>query len=75
MTPTFENLLSQAKNLTSEEKARLIKMLEQANGSEKNVVEKRREKIRAFRGKYRHILPTTEEFLAEKAKESEIEKN
>lgn len=65
MTPTFENVLSQAKNLMSDERVKLAEMLMKTNGSKKNLVEKRRDKIRAFRGKYKHILPTTKEFLAD----------
>lgn len=65
MTPTFENILNQAQNLTSEERVKLAEMLMKTNNSKKSLVEKRREKIRAFRGKYKHILPTTKEFLAD----------
>ena len=74
MTPTFENVWSQAKTLTSEERVKLAEMLIKTNDSKKSLAEKRREKIRVFRGKYKHILPTTEEFLAEKERELEIEK-
>lgn len=71
MTPTFETVLIQAKNLPLTEREKLIESLKQI--SEKNVSENRREKIRAFRGKFRHILPSVEEFLAEKLKEAALE--
>ncbi len=72
MTPTFETVLTQAKSLPPTEREKLIESLKSV--SEKNVSENRREKIRAFRGKFRRILPSVEEFLAEKSKEAELEK-
>jgi len=72
MTPTFETVLTQAKSLPPTEREKLIESLKSV--SEKNVSENRREKIHAFRGKFRRILPSVEEFLAEKSKEAELEK-
>lgn len=73
MTPTFETILNQAKGLPASEREKLIESLKQI--SEKNESGKRLGKIRAFRGKYSRILPSTEEFLAAKRKEVEIEEN
>lgn len=71
MTPTFETVLTQAKSLPPIEREKLIESLRQV--LEKDVSENRREKIRAFRGKFRRILPSVEEFLAEKSKEAKLE--
>ncbi len=69
MTPTFEVVLNQAQNLTTVEREKLIDSLKQM--TKENQPNKKREKIRAFRGKYKDILPSTKEFLAEKQKEFE----
>ena len=66
MTPTFETVFEQAKNLPSEERTELIKALLNTDSKQKSGNEKRMEKIRVFRGKFRRILPSVEEFLAEK---------
>ncbi|MDQ3633132.1 MAG: hypothetical protein M3405_01300 [Acidobacteriota bacterium] len=71
MTPTFEVVLNQAQNLTPVEREKLIESLKQM--AKENQSDKKREKIRAFRGKFKDILPSTKEFLAEKQKEMELE--
>lgn len=73
MTPTFETIFEQAKNLSVAERAKLIKALSKTDSGQKSENQKRVEKIRAFRGKFRRILPSVEEFLAEKSKEIELE--
>ena len=73
MTPTFETVFEQAKSLPSNERAKLIKALSKTDFGQKSEDKKRVEKIRAFRGKFRRILPSVEEFLAEKSKEIELE--
>ena len=73
MSATLEIVLEQVKTLNQSERAKLIDILTrpivQKNGSEQS----RLERIRAFRGKYRGMLPSTEEFMAEKRLEVELE--
>ncbi len=71
MTPTFETILTQAKSLPPNEREKLIESLKQIN--KENKTYKKRDKIRAFRGKYSHILPSTEEFLAAKREDAKLE--
>ncbi len=71
MTPTFEIVLNQAQSLTAVEREKLIESLKQT--VQESQSKKRREKIREFRGKFKHILPSTKEFLADKQKELELE--
>lgn len=71
MTPTFEVVLNQAQNLTAVEREKLIESLKQMDKVKQS--NNKREKIRAFRGKYKDILPSTKEFLAEKQREVELE--
>ncbi len=71
MTPTFEVILNQAQNLTPVEREKLIESLKQMTKETQS--NKKREKIRAFRGKFKDILPSTKEFLSEKQKEAELE--
>lgn len=74
MSPTFEAVLNQAKTLKSEERAELIKALSQSSSKENGGTKKgHREKIRAFRGRYRHILPSSKEFLDAKREEILLE--
>ena len=73
MTPTFETIFEQAKNLPLAERAKLIKALSKSDSKPKSENKKRVEKIRAFRGKFRRILPSVEEFLSEKSMEIELE--
>jgi hypothetical protein len=72
MNATFETVLNQAQTLTTVEREKLIESLKKITKNHK--MDKKREKIREFRGKFSHILPSTEEFLAEKQKELELEK-
>ena len=73
MSATLELVLEQVKTLTDVERAELVDVLThrpvQKNGSSKS----RLEKIKAFRGKYRGILPSTEQFMAEKRLEVDLE--
>jgi hypothetical protein len=71
MTPSFEQVLAQAMALPASERQRLIAAL-----SNEPFVEEwktRRELIRRTKGSMAGLLPTTEEFLAEKRAEIEEE--
>ncbi len=70
MTQTFEIVLNQAQNLTPVEREKLIELLKQMD--RKKHSDKKREKIRAFRGKFSNILPSTKEFFTEKFDRKEI---
>jgi len=73
MGATLELVLEQVKTLTEEERAELVEVLTHPRGHKNGSSQSRLEKIRAFRGKYRDILPSTEEFMAEKRLEVELE--
>lgn len=73
MTPTFETVFEQAKELPLAERIKLITALSKGEIISKSGEGKRLEKIRAFRGKYRDILPSTKEFLVGKREEVEFE--
>lgn len=73
MTPTFETVLNQAQSLTKIEREKLIESLKRTTKQKQS--DKKREKIREFRGKYKHILPSTDEFLADKQLEREFAKS
>ncbi len=72
MTPTFETVLENARELPLAERIKLITALSKGEIN-KNNTEKRQEKIHAFRGKYRHILPNTKDFIVAKHEEVEFE--
>lgn len=73
MSPTLELVLEQAKSLSESEQAELVRMLANPTTVRNGTVEDRLAKIKAFRGKYRGMLPSTEEFMAEKRLEVELE--
>lgn len=73
MSPTFELVLEQAKTLNESEKAELVRVLSRPVTTRNGTTESRRAKIRAFQERFRGILPSTEEFMAEKRKEVELE--
>jgi len=73
MSATLELVLEQAKTLSASERAKLVEALTRPDTQKNGTAQSRLEKIRAFRGKYRGILPSTEEFMAEKRKEVELE--
>ena len=73
MSATLELVLEQVKTLTEEERVELMEVLTHPKVQKDGSSQSRLEKIRAFRGKYRDILPSTEEFMAEKRLEVELE--
>ncbi len=73
MSATLELVLEQVKTLTESERAKLVEVLTHPKIQKKGSSQSRLEKIRAFRGKYRGILPSTDEFMAEKRLEVELE--
>jgi hypothetical protein len=73
MSPTLEIVLEQVKSLSESEQAELVRALSRPKAIRNGTEETRLAKIRAFRGRYRGILPSTEEFMAEKRKEVELE--
>lgn len=73
MTPTFEKVLEQAKELALAERVKLITALSIGKPIPKNGTGTRAEKIQEFRGKYRGILPSSDEFIAAKRKELKLE--
>lgn len=73
MSATLESVLEQAKTLTESERSKLVEVLTHADAQKNGSSQTRQEKIRAFRGRYRGVLPTTEEFMADKRLEVELE--
>lgn len=71
MTPSFEQVLSQAQALPAAERQRLIEALTSEPLTEE--WETRKELIRQAKGSMAGLLPTTEEVLAEKQMEVEEE--
>lgn len=76
---TFEIVLTQAQQLSPNERAQLIGVLAQDLAREEEVlakqdsIEERHARINAFRGKYRGSLSSVDEFLARKHEETERE--
>ncbi len=76
---TFESVFAQARQLTPNERARLIEELAQELMPQASAVpeqlsaQERRARIRAFRGKYRGSVSSVDEFLANKRQEVELE--
>ena len=73
MSATLELVLEQVKTLTDSERAKLVEVLTYPNVQKNGSSQSRLEKIRAFRGKYRGMLPSIEEFMADKRLEVELE--
>ncbi|MEK7833445.1 MAG: hypothetical protein AAB401_20305 [Acidobacteriota bacterium] len=84
IAPTFEAVLTQAQQLSPNERAQLIGMLAQdlvrptvalpkQDSPKQDSFEERRARINAFRGKYRDSLSSVDEFLAAKREEVELE--
>ena len=73
MSATLELVLEQVKTLTESERAKLVEVLTHSNVQKNGSARSRLEKIKAFRGKYRGMLPSTQEFMAEKRLEVELE--
>ena len=73
MSPTFEVVLEQVKSLSESEQAELVRVLSRPAMVRSGTVESRRAKIKAFQERYRGMLPSTEEFMAEKRQEVELE--
>jgi hypothetical protein len=73
MSATLELVLEQVKTLNESERAKLVEVLTHPHVRKNSSAQSRQEKIKAFRGKYRGMLPSTEEFMAEKRLEVELE--
>ena len=73
MTPTFEIVLEQVKGLSASEQTELVRVLSQPASIKNDAVEVRRAKIKAFQKRFHGMLPSTEEFMADKRKEVELE--
>ena len=73
MSPTLEMVLEQVKSLSESEQAELVRVLSRPQTTKTGTAESRRAKIRAFQERFRGMLPSTEEFLAEKREEVELE--
>jgi|CXWL01.1.fsa_nt_gi hypothetical protein len=73
MSATLELVIEQVKTLTESERAELVDVLTHPKVQKNGSTQSRLEKIRAFRGKYRGMLPSTEEFMADKRLEVELE--
>ena len=73
MSPTFELVLNQVRSLTAVERSKLVEVLTKPQTSSGGFDLDRLKKIKSFRGKYRKILPSSEEFLAEKRAEVLLE--
>lgn len=72
-TPTFERVLQEARMLPPPDQLRLSELL--AQEARTTDAEARREAVRRAKGSMRGMLPTTEQFLAEKHAELEREEN
>lgn len=73
MSVTLELVLEQVKTLTDTERAELVEVLRHPHVQKNGTVESRRAKIKVFQKRFRGILPSTEEFMADKRKEVELE--
>jgi len=73
MSATLELVLEQVKTLTEEERAELVEVLRHPPIKQNGTVESRRAKIKAFQERFRGMLGSTEEFLADKRLEVELE--
>ena len=73
MSATLEIVMEQVKTLSETERATLIEVLRHPPIRKNGTVESRRAKIKAFQKRFRGMLPSTEEFMAEKRKEVELE--
>jgi hypothetical protein len=71
MTPNFEQVLSQALALPAAERQRLIEILSSEPITDE--WELRKEAVKQAKGSMAGLLPSTEEFLAEKHAEIEEE--
>ena len=75
MTATLELVLEQVKTLSDSERATLVEVLRQHPVKKNGTVESRREKIKAFQDRFRGMLGNSEEFMAEKRLEVELEES
>jgi hypothetical protein len=73
MMSTIETLLQEARLLPQLEQLKLAALLIQQAQSVVPIVEQRRAAFRRVRGKFKHLLPTVDEFMAEKRAELELE--
>lgn len=73
MSATLDKIIEEIRALPPEEQRRLLEILEQERrGSERA---RRAELARQVRGKYAHLLTGSEEFIALKRKETELEES
>ncbi len=73
MIPTFDQVLSQALALPLMDRIRLASLLIQWDRTPVISVEERRARIRKFRGKYKYLFSSVDEFMARKREEVELE--
>ncbi|MEO6051066.1 MAG: hypothetical protein ABIP78_07010 [Pyrinomonadaceae bacterium] len=73
MSPTLEMVLEQVNNLSEAERTELMRAIARPASKRIGTNKSRLAKIKAFRGRYRGIMPTTEELIAEKRREVELE--
>ena len=73
MSPTLEMVLEQVRNLSESEQAELVRAISRPKPKQNGTKESRLAAIRAFQKRCRGILPSSEEFLAEKREEVELE--
>lgn len=73
MSPTLELVLEQVKTLTESERSKLVEVLRHSPVKKNGTVESRRAKIKAFQERFRGMLGSSEEFMAEKREEVELE--
>ena len=73
MSPTFEVVLEQVQSLSKSERAELVRVLSRPASTRNGTVESRMAKIKAFQERFRGMLGSSEEFMAEKREEVELE--
>ncbi len=73
MSPTFEVVLEQVKSLSKSEQAELVRVLSRPVTVRNGTAESCRAKIKAFQERFRGMLGSSEEFMAEKRLEVELE--
>ena len=70
-TGTLDRMIEEVKGLSAEERRRLIEILSEDQRSPEQ--EKRDRMAQSIRGKYKHVLTSSEEFARRKAEEIALE--
>ena len=76
MSPTLEMVLEQVNSLSESERAEFMRAVARPTAKPNGKTEsreRRMEKIRAFQKRFSGVVPSTEEFMAEKRLEVELE--